>query len=265
MKQIQLTKGKYAKIDDDDFEFLSQWKWLYGGRRYAVRNIHSRNQEGKRITKVVWMHREIMKTPDGLMTDHINGDTLDNRKSNLRIVTAEQNVRNSNIPSHNTSGFKGVSETKRDLKKKWEAYITANDKKIHLGRFSTKEEAAEVYNKTAKKLFGEYARLNNLIFFEYECYPSIESVRQQIKRCESFHMQQSAYSTFHDCLTQVCFGCRTIRTSIKIYEQKFDCELCKDTGFITYPAHQETGEIRDEVTTPCPACQKQNKDDEKDN
>jgi len=208
-------------VDDEDFEKLNQHKWHYGSRHYALRTVHEGySKDGKRITGSVWMHREVLNTPEGLFTDHINGDTLDNRKENLRVVTSKQNNHNSKLPSHNTSGYKGVSEDKRNLKNKWQAYITIDNKKKHLGYFSSKEDAARKYNEVAKEIFGEYARLNNLTFFEYEYLPTMELVRQQIKRCESFHSQQVAYSTFHDALTQVCFGCKKIRSSILVQESK---------------------------------------------
>jgi len=217
MKHILLNKGKKAIVDDEDFERLNKYKWHYGSRHYALRTTHrGYSEDGKRITGSIWMHREVINTPEGLFTDHINGDTLDNRKENLRVVNSNQNNRNSKIPSHNTSGYKGVSEDKRNLKNRWQAYITIDNKKKHLGYFYSKEDAAKRYNEVAREVFGEYARLNNLMLFEYEHYPTIESVREQIQNCESRHSQQIAYSSFHDCLTQVCFGCRKIRTNKKL-------------------------------------------------
>lgn len=221
MKHILLDKGKKVIVDDEDFEKLNHQKWFFGARGYAIRTEHrGYTPEGKRLTGTIWMHREIMQTPEGLFTDHVNGDTLDNRKSNLRVVTAAQNTRNSKTPTHNTSGFKGVSEDKRNLKNKWQSYITINNKKHHIGYFPTKEDAAEAYNRTAREIFGEYARLNNLILFEYEHYSKVESVREKIQSCENRHTQQAIYSTFHDGLTQICFGCRKIRSTIFITNSK---------------------------------------------
>lgn len=219
MKEIPLTKGKFAVVDDEDFSRLSRWKWHYGKRGYAARTVEIGYFQGKRKQTQILMHREVIEVPNNMFVDHINGDKLDNQKTNLRIVNTQQNNWNSKTPAHNTSGFKGVSEDKRNLSKKWQAYITVDNKKIHLGYFSTKEDAAKAYNEAAKEIFGEYARLNNLIYFEYEYLPTMELVREQIRKCESFHSQQVAYSTFHDALTQVCFGCKTVRSNIKIYER----------------------------------------------
>jgi hypothetical protein len=158
MKKIPLTKGQFALVDDEDFEWLNQWKWLYGGRRYAARNTHFRDEDGKRHTKVIWMHREIIKTPASLKTDHINGNGLDNRKSNLRVVTQQQNTWNLTKPSHNTTGYKGVYWRAN----RWEAAIHKNNKKYHLGRFTKLKEAIVAYNNASLKFFGEYAKPNQI-------------------------------------------------------------------------------------------------------
>jgi hypothetical protein len=217
MKKIELSQGKFALVDDENFEWLNRWNWVYGCRGYAVRTIHIKSREGKRKTIMVWMHREVAKTPQGFQTDHINGDRLDNRSENLRIVTSQRNKWNSSMPFNNTSGYKGVSKRNN----KWEASIHLNDKKFHLGYFSTKEEAANAYNEVAKQNFGDYSKLNQIqnIVFEYEYLPSQEQVRDYIKSCESLHTQQAIYSTFHDGLTQICFGCKKIRTTIYLREK----------------------------------------------
>lgn len=156
MRKIKLTKDKHALVDDSDYELLNKWKWLFGGRRYAARNTHFRDKNGKRHTRVVWMHREILNTSKGLFTDHINGDGLDNQKSNLRVVTKQQNSWNLKIPTHNTSGIKGVFWRKN----RWEAAIHKNNKKQYLGRFKELREAISAYNNASLKLFGKYAKPN---------------------------------------------------------------------------------------------------------
>lgn len=158
MKKIILTKGAFALVDNEDFGWINKYKWQYGVRGYATKNLHIGMKNGKRISKLMLMHREIIKTPKGLFTDHINGNKLDNRKQNLRICTRQQNVWNMKISSHNTSGFKGVSKRNN----RWSASIHKNNKKIHLGYFSTAKEAAKKYNETAFEFFGEFAKLNNL-------------------------------------------------------------------------------------------------------
>ena len=106
----------------------------------------------------LYIHRLIMDAPKGMDVDHINGNPLDNRKSNLRICTHAENQRNKGAYKNNTSGYKGVSWYKRD--KKWIAGIKHNNKGIYIGLFEDKEEAARAYDKKAKELHGEFAYLN---------------------------------------------------------------------------------------------------------
>ena len=151
MKEIEMTQGKVAIVDDDDFEYLSQWKWYVNynqrGLPYAMRGAKPK----------VRMHRIVSKTPLGLFTDHINGDTLDNRKSNLRIVTSAENSMNRKPYKSNKFGLKGISISEG---KYIHARIKLDGKNIHLGTFDTIEEAAAAYNKAALELFGEFARIN---------------------------------------------------------------------------------------------------------
>lgn len=145
MKKISLTQEKYAIVDDDDFEYLTNiGSWHYD--RYA-----------KRVTKkdgVVYMHRLITNAPEGMTVDHINGNKLDNRKSNLRIIDYSTN-------SHNTHKVKnkylGVSWDKR--RKKYKAVIGFNYQRIDIGRFDTAEEARDARNQVAKQLFGDNAKM----------------------------------------------------------------------------------------------------------
>jgi hypothetical protein len=149
-KIIPLTRGKEAIVDDEDFEHLNQWKWGLDTDGYAIRGIHIPRR------KTFIMHREIMKTPKGMETDHINGNKLDNRKCNLRICTKSQNKMNISRQVDNMSGYKGVSRHCAD----WQAQIGKDGIKIYLGIYKNKELAARAYDEAAKKLFGEYARLN---------------------------------------------------------------------------------------------------------
>lgn len=155
-KEIPLTQGKVALINTEDYDYLNQFKWcaMYNGYAwYAVRNIP---KNGKQTT--IRMHREILKTPQDMDTDHINMNGLDNRRNNLRICTRSQNYMNRGKYKDNISGYKGVYW----YNKKWVAQIKVNAKQIYLGRFKDKEQAAEAYNKAAKKYHGEFARLNNI-------------------------------------------------------------------------------------------------------
>lgn len=154
MKEIPLTQGKVALVDDEDYDWLMQWKWcaaLSRGSRnwYAVAYIN-----GKRTL----MHRFIMNAQKGQTLDHINGDGLYNCKSNLRFCTPTQNTQNQKLRENTSSKYKGVSWYLRA--KKWQASIMYNKKYIHLGHFTDEEKAARAYDNAAVVLFKEFARLN---------------------------------------------------------------------------------------------------------
>lgn len=153
MKMIELTKGFITIIDDDDYEKFGHLNWHYSHGR-AVRRTKGAN---------TWLHREIMGDPEGVLVDHINGNPLDNRKSNLRLATKSANTANARKQtSRNTSSrFKGVTYAARN-KNKWMAYIgtTRNGTRRNLGSFPTEIEAAEAYNVAAKAEYGVYAKLN---------------------------------------------------------------------------------------------------------
>ena len=152
MKTIELTQGKVTIVDDDDFERLNQWKWRYNTNGYAIRSIS--RKPGKRTIR---MHREIIGTPDGMETDHINCNKLDNRKENLRFCNRSQNEANRFKYNNNTSGRKGICWNKD--RQKWVAQIQVNGKGVYLGRFTDIEDAAKAYEKAATEYFGEFARV----------------------------------------------------------------------------------------------------------
>lgn len=160
MKQIPLTQGKFALVDDEDYDFLMQWKWHINKGGYAVRIKHLKKTNNYCERKAFYMHREIMKTPDGLYTDHINGSGIDNRKENLRVCSNRENSYNSSSHKGTSSKFKGVSWYKRD--KKWQVQISLNGKQTLVGRFFSEEDAARAYNSMALKFYGTFARLNKI-------------------------------------------------------------------------------------------------------
>lgn len=154
---IELSKGKTALIDDADFELVSQFKWSFTpsrtGKEYAKRKDQNR--------KTVSLHRFLLGlTGPSLVVDHINGDGLDNRRSNLRVCTQADNNKNMKFYSSNTSGYRGVHFNKRD--QKFQANIRVDKKLRFLGYFNSAIEAAKAYNDAATMYFGEFANLNSL-------------------------------------------------------------------------------------------------------
>ena len=157
MKEIKLSQGKVALVDDEDFEYLNQWKWTAakGGHTfYAIRNYMI---DG--VVTRVYMHRLIIKPEGRSQVDHKDHNGLNNQRSNLREVTHAQNQHNRTTKGF-SSKYKGVDFNKR--KGKWRARITKNCQQIHLGEYSSPEEAAIVYNKAAITLHGEFAHINKI-------------------------------------------------------------------------------------------------------
>jgi len=159
--------------EDEDLIKAHTWHISQGSKsnkdRYSVKtNIPYLDSETKcKRYQRRYLSRLIMDPPKGMLVDHINGDTMDNRRSNLRICSKGENGRNRKIASkNNTSGFKGVSYRKKgpdminEWSRPWQAYINYNKKRHHLGMFATAEEAARAYDSKAIKLHGEFARLN---------------------------------------------------------------------------------------------------------
>lgn len=164
MKKIILTQGKYALVDDEDFDNLMQWKWQFS-HGYAKRSKHLYNikatKEKKRTTKktTIYLHRIIMGSGENI--DHINGDKLDCRKSNLRYCNQTGNSRNKKGTTRKTSEYKGVCWAKRE--KTWKAQIgLPGARNKFLGHWKEEKMAALAYNVAAYKLFGEFAKLNVL-------------------------------------------------------------------------------------------------------
>jgi len=155
-KRIQLTQSQVALVDAEDFEWLSKLKWHAHRRR---RTWYARRAA---LGKTEFMHREILDYHGyNLATgevDHISGDGLDNRKSNLQIISHAENIRKSRIQLNNKSGYRGVSWSKRD--RIWQAFIGVNKARKYLGSYKTKLDAALAYDEAAKMYYGMFAVLN---------------------------------------------------------------------------------------------------------
>jgi hypothetical protein len=156
-KTIELTQGYTATVDDDDYKALSYFKWyaLRGAKGvYAARrNVRGQNP------RIILMHRFLLDAPTGLEVDHIDNDTLNNTRSNLRLATKSQNGASTRRfdSEGNVKDSRGVGF----YRGKWTASIKVNGRSIYLGRFSSEEEAKKTYDEAALKHFGAFARLNS--------------------------------------------------------------------------------------------------------
>lgn len=158
MKEIILHKRKGIKaiVDDDTYEEISKYKWYIEHGKEPAKPYAIRSSMIKGKQHHVRLHRQIMglSKGDGVKVDHINGDSLDNRKSNLRIATSAQNSQNARKYSVNTSGYKGVTWSKN--RSKWQAQTSFLGRTLYIGYFKDKEEAAIAYYRKTKELFGEF-------------------------------------------------------------------------------------------------------------
>lgn len=158
IKFVELSRGFYSFVDDEDFEKISKISWYYAPKHtnsYALGRIRKNNK---------WigtsMHRHILRVAKGSFVDHINGNGLDNRKCNLRICTLSNNQWNRRKLKGKYSKYKGVTFDK--TVGTWQATLMVNYKRVFSRRFKTQEAAAEAYNKKALEMFGEYACLNKI-------------------------------------------------------------------------------------------------------
>lgn len=152
MKQLKLSQGKFALVDDEDFEKLNKYKWCINGMGRAMRST-------TKPKKCIYLHRAIMNPPKNMTVDHIDGNPLNNQKNNLRICLHKNNLKNRSINKNTPCGLKGVGLNSNG---KFTARIWYKKRLIHLGTFVSKEEAARAYNKKAMIFRGKYANLNQL-------------------------------------------------------------------------------------------------------
>lgn len=183
MKEIQLTRGLVSLVDDADYERFCHIKWAATNTHYAVGYPSGiANGQAK-------LHRLILGAIPGETVDHINGNPLDNRRANLRLVTHAQNLWNSAPMTTNkkrTSSYRGVWQQKG----RYCARITCHHKRTFLGFFDTEKDAALAYDSKARELYGVYARLN----FPDQCE---NPTRQQRKQCSN----TSKYTAFGETLS----------------------------------------------------------------
>ena len=150
----------HAKISPEDAQLVLKYRWVIRGHtkygkwvKYACTDIRRNG-----VRKTYKMHRLILNAEDGMHVDHINGDGLDNRRENLRLVTPQQNQANSRKRSKMTSRFKGVCW--HAAARKWRATLAINHRSLHLGLFDDEILAAQAYDEKAREMFGEFAHLN---------------------------------------------------------------------------------------------------------
>jgi hypothetical protein len=156
---IPLTQGKFALIDEGDYDLVSQYRWQVkrtpSGKLYAQTSLPRRHPSGLRTLP---LHRLILSAPVGIDVDHENGDGLDNRRSNIRLATRSQNAINRDKPPGGTSRFKGVRLIAKSGR--WRASICKQGRQIHIGNFRCEVEAAKRYDEVARQLYGPFARVN---------------------------------------------------------------------------------------------------------
>lgn len=160
MRELPLTQGKVALVDDEDFDALSRWKWSY------VCNTHSKTGYARRAFRLwtskksftMLMHIQILGSRDGYEIDHIDGNGCNNQRYNLRFATCPQNHQNIGLYASSKSGYRGVTLYKRDMT--WRADITVDGNGIFLGYFDEILDAVCTYDNACRQYFGEFAQPN---------------------------------------------------------------------------------------------------------
>src|ERR1041385_682326 len=150
MKKIKLAnRERYALVDDADFDFLNRFRWHLSAGRYAATFVNGQRER---------MHRLLFNNPENITIDHIDGNGLNNQRSNLRLATMTQQQWNRRKHVVSSSKYKGVYWNKD--RNCWVTRIVYKGNHRHLGCFNSEVKSAKIYNREARKLFGEYAKLN---------------------------------------------------------------------------------------------------------
>lgn len=147
-REIPLTRGLVAIVDDADFDWLNGWNWAVAGHQLVAGRCENR------VT--IYMHRVILNAQPGQLVDHVNGDPRDNRRANLRICTFAENSRNARRQTGSRCRYKGVAPSGP----RWTARITVDGKQVRLGGYATDEQAARAYDEAARRHHGEFACVN---------------------------------------------------------------------------------------------------------
>ena len=160
--RVELTQGKFMLVDTDDLEIATTRKWsaLYM-KSGKLGNFYAAAFDNTKHKGLILFSRFLLDAQTGAQVDHVNGDTLDNRRSNLRLVSRAQNQQNRIKHTAGSSKYKGVHATGNN-KNPWQARITVKGKTKYLGSYKTEVEAAHAYNYGAVENFGKYARINIL-------------------------------------------------------------------------------------------------------
>jgi hypothetical protein len=157
-RRIKLTRGKYAIVDVEDFERLNKYKWHCTHYGYAKRSVPNKSGKGRKQGEI-YMHKLICPAPAGMIVDHINRKSRDNRRVNLRVATQKQNVWNRKfIKKGGKTRLQGIRWDKN--REKWHVRLTVNGRRRSFGYYADQDEAAKAYDRVAEKYRGEYAVLN---------------------------------------------------------------------------------------------------------